>query len=965
MNSHWSKKLITLLTLCVAVMATVVVTIPQSPASAVAGGGVPGFARRAAAVIAAGPEHTCARLSDGTVKCWGRNDHGQLGQGDTVSRGFDVGTMGDDLPPVDLGTGRTAIAIAAGIGHTCALLDDHTVKCWGNNLSGQLGQGDAADRGDSPGELGDALAAINLGTGRTATAIATGGYHSCAILDDASVKCWGYDNFGELGLGHFEITGDEAGEMGDNLPPVDLGTGRTAAAIATGLAHTCAVLDDGTAKCWGANGHGELGLGDTDDRGNNDDMGDALPAIDLGTGRTAAAISAGIGHTCALLDDSSLKCWGSNNLGQLGQGDTEVRGDEPGEMGDALLPIDLGGGLVSGVAAGGNHTCALISVDDVKCWGRNNFGQLGQGSNLARGDDAGEMGIALAGADLGTGRSATAVSVGNDHSCALLDNLTMKCWGRNGWGQLGKTHAGNTGDGAAEMGDFLPPIDVGTQDAVTAVATGSAHTCAILDVGAVKCWGDNASGKLGLGDTIDRGDMAGQMGAVLPAVNLGAGRTATAIAAGGNHTCAILDTGAVKCWGENGTGQLGQGDTADRGDGPGEMGDDLAPIDLGAGRTATAIAAGAGHTCAVLDDGEIKCWGQNGSGQLAQGDTATRGDGPGEMGDNLDPADLFPDAVAIAAGQLHTCALFASGEVFCWGQNVLGQLGQESTNNWGDGGLEALNPIDLGTGRTAVAVAAGGYHSCAVLDDGTAKCWGANGSGDLGQGDTTTRGDGAGEMGDGLDAIDLGTGRTAIAMAAGLAHTCAVLDDGTAKCWGRERLRVSSVASTRATSATVPARWATASPRSTSAPVAPPRPRRRERPLVRAVGQPGARGAGVATARASSARATRSPEATTPGRWPSSSPCASPPTRTWRRSSTCRCRRPVWRRSPARFGNGDVADAGRQRRPADPGLPGPVGARRHDRRGRPGSSTPDRWPPPRSSRDWPRRRCSSGWRRSA
>ena len=324
MNSHWSKKLITLLTPCVAVVVTVVVTIPQSPTSAVAGGGVPGLPRRAAAVIAAGAEHTCTRLSDGSVKCWGRNDHGQLGQGDTVNRGFEVGTMGDDLPPVDLGTGRTALAVAAGIGHTCALLDDHMVKCWGSNVSGQLGQGDTADRGDGPGELGDNLAAIDLGTGRTATAIASGGYHNCAILDDASVKCWGYDNFGELGLGYFEITGDEAGEMGDTLPAIDLGTGRTATAIAAGLAHTCAILDDGTAKCWGANTHGELGQGDTDHRGNNDDMGDTLPAIDLGTGRTAAAISAGIAHTCALLDDYSLKCWGSNDLGQLGQGDTEA-----------------------------------------------------------------------------------------------------------------------------------------------------------------------------------------------------------------------------------------------------------------------------------------------------------------------------------------------------------------------------------------------------------------------------------------------------------------------------------------------------------------------------------------------------------------------------------------------------------------------------------------------------------------
>ena len=272
------------------------------------------------------------------------------------------------------------------------------------------------------------------------------------------------------------------------------------------------------------------------------------------------------------------------------------------------------------------------------------------------------------------------------------------------------------------------------------------------------------------------------------------------------------------------------------------MGDNLAPIDLGTGRTATAIAAGAGHACAILDDGEIKCWGQNGSGQLAQGDTVA-GRRPGRDGRRPRSDRPLPDAVAIAAGQLHTCALFGNGVVFCWGQNVLGQLGIGNTNNWGDGGLEALNPIDLGTGRTAVAIGAGGYHSCAVLDDGTAKCWGSNGSGELGQGDTTTRGDGAarwatastpstsapaaprsrsrrgspipaessttappsvggerfgqlgrfntsdmgdgaGEMGDSLAAIDLGTGRTATVFADGNNHSCALLDSRALRCWG-------------------------------------------------------------------------------------------------------------------------------------------------------------------------------------
>ncbi|MBN1611251.1 MAG: hypothetical protein JW940_31755, partial [Polyangiaceae bacterium] len=136
--------------------------------------------------------------------------------------------------------------------------------------------------------------------------------------------------------------GDQPGEMGDNLPAVDLGTGRSAVAITAGGGHTCALLDDGSARCWGSNGYGRLGLGDTEDRGGQPgEMGDNLPAVDLGTGRSAVAIVAGSHHTCALLDGGSLSCWGYNFVGQLGLGATEDRGDQPGEMGDNLYAVLL------------------------------------------------------------------------------------------------------------------------------------------------------------------------------------------------------------------------------------------------------------------------------------------------------------------------------------------------------------------------------------------------------------------------------------------------------------------------------------------------------------------------------------------------------------------------------------------------------------------------------------------------
>jgi alpha-tubulin suppressor-like RCC1 family protein len=249
--------------------------------------------------------------------------------------------MGDALPVVKLGTGRSARAIATKNQHTCALLDNDQIKCWGWNSYGQLGVGDTNARGDGPGEVGDALPIVNLGTGRSARAVATGFEHTCALLDNGQIKCWGHNDVGQLGLGVAGDRGDNPGEMGDALPSVDLGTGRSARAIAAGKSHTCAILDNDQVKCWGRNDVGQLGLGDTQYRGAQGGMGDALPSVDLGTGRSARAIAEGESHTCVLLDNDQVKCWGDNSWGQLGLGDTNNRGDQPGEMGDVLPAIDL------------------------------------------------------------------------------------------------------------------------------------------------------------------------------------------------------------------------------------------------------------------------------------------------------------------------------------------------------------------------------------------------------------------------------------------------------------------------------------------------------------------------------------------------------------------------------------------------------------------------------------------------
>ena len=407
-------------------------------------------------------------------------------------------------------------------------------------------------------------------------------HHTCAALSDGTVKCWGNNGWGQLGVGDYHNRGDAQGEMCEGLPWTDLGTDAHAIQMAAGIHHSCALLDDGRVKCWGANSDGRLGLGHTSTRGDNPgEMGDNLPAVDLGTGKTAVQLVAGDYHNCAILNDGSVKCWGYNAHGQLGLGDKQSRGDNPGEMGDNLPAVDLGTGAVAvRIAAAASHTCARLADGAVKCWGHNLFGRLGLGDTLNRGDDPGEMGNNLPAVDLGTGKKAVELAAGDAHQCAILNDGTVKCWGYNGYGQLGLGNASSRGDGPNEMGASLPVVPLGAGKTALRLAAGVHHTCAVLNDGSVKCWGYNAHGQLGLGHLSSRGDHPGEMGDNLPVAPLGAGQIAVDIGAGGNHSCAILIGGGLKCWGRNSKGQLGYGDVQERGDQPGEMGDSLSQVCL-------------------------------------------------------------------------------------------------------------------------------------------------------------------------------------------------------------------------------------------------------------------------------------------------------------------------------------------------------------------------------------------------
>ena len=414
--------------------------------------------------ITAGSDHACVILSSedesvegGLVKCWGRNDSGQLGS-DQVQSSQDEGIF------VDLGTEHTAKAITAGDKHTCVILNNDRVKCWGANDDGQLGLGDTNHRGgDIESEMGDNLPYVDLGEDRTAKALFARYNYTCATLDNDQLKCWGDNYFGQLGLGDTNNRGDEPYEMSDDLPYVDLGEDHTVKAVTAGKNHTCAILDNDRLKCWGINNFGQLGLEDTISRGDSlDEMGENLTFVNLGSGRTVKTITAGDSYTCAILDNDQLSCWGLNLL--FGQTSAiDYLGDEADEMGDNLGYVQLGttDRVAHFVTGGPYHICVGLDDDQLKCWGRNDRGQLGLGDVEYRGDTIDESVTQLPLVDLGTDRSVQVLVAGDRHTCGLLDDNKVKCWGSNEYHQLWLSDtADHRGDALNEMGNNLPYIEL-------------------------------------------------------------------------------------------------------------------------------------------------------------------------------------------------------------------------------------------------------------------------------------------------------------------------------------------------------------------------------------------------------------------------------------------------------------------------------------------------------------------------
>jgi alpha-tubulin suppressor-like RCC1 family protein len=331
--------------------------------------------------IAGGGYHTCILMSDQSVRCFGENNWGQLGNG----------SFANSATPIAVSGMTTAVVVGAGIEHSCALVADGTVRCWGTNFVGQLGDGTFGSLSAVPKTVQGIANAASL---------AAGGFHNCALLSDRTVKCWGRNQDGQIGNGDSTT---------DVSPPQQAVAGLTSvAAIAAGGYHSCALLQDGTARCWGRNSRGQLGDGTS--------VPSSTPVTVSGL-TTGVALTAGLYHTCALLRDGSVQCWGENSDGQIGS-----------TLAFSSVPVTVS--AISGavaVSAGVFHTCALLSDGTARCWGQNANGQLGNGTTANSPNPVTVSGLTAAIGIAGAGL----------HSCALMANRSAQCWGWNVYGQLG------------------------------------------------------------------------------------------------------------------------------------------------------------------------------------------------------------------------------------------------------------------------------------------------------------------------------------------------------------------------------------------------------------------------------------------------------------------------------------------------------------------------------------------------
>lgn len=431
--------------------------------------------------------------------------------------------------------------------------------------------------------------------------------------------------------------------------------------------------------------------------------------IDNGT--TYSQVSVGDLHVCGItMSTEQVKCWGTNTSGQLGDGTTTTKSS-------SVLSADLT--PYTQISSGGSHTCGITTTGVLKCWGDNSHGKLGDGTTANKNTPL----------TIDQGTNYVQVSAGQEHTCGITTTGTLKCWGYNLYGRLG--------DGTTTDRNSPVTIDPGTN--YTQVSASRGHTCGITTTGTLKCWGGASGGQLGYGSISSQ----------YSPVNIDLGVQYSKIAGGSDHTCGITDNNLLKCWGYNSRGEIGDGTTTQRN----------LPVVIDFGVKYTQVAGGSAHTCGINTNGTLKCWGGNDNGQI--------GDGAFSFEPTPSSVNSQLSFVKISSGSGHSCGITTTGSLMCWGRNDYGQLG--------DGTLRKKNsPVSIDPGTSFSKVSSSYYHTCGITTTGTLKCWGRNNYGQLGNDSYV----------DTSSPIVIDSSNQYKQVSAGHAHTCGVTLSGDLRCWG-------------------------------------------------------------------------------------------------------------------------------------------------------------------------------------
>ena len=688
--------------------------------------------------VSAGAEHTCIVRVGGRVLCWGVGTDGRLGTGNEAEAWVPTEIVGDN---------RDFVQVSGGGAHTCALKSDGTAFCWGKNDKGQLGNNSVTPSSSPVAVLVDADADADQPLNNIQQ-ISAGLEHTCAVKKDGGVLCWGEGILGRLGYGS---------DSRSSLPVTVLESSSDIALsgvtqVSAGDYHSCAVGDSGSVYCWGYGVHGQLGRSSA----NNSMKAVSVHGV-LGSGNLTqmSQVSAGGLHTCALAGDSyqgdaDYICWGRSDMGQVAHGlepydltstfPREVVGsgevveevveetveevvegavEETVEGAVEEVPEEVTPLFTEKITSGGGHTCALMSNEgEIHCWGLGMSGQLGDGLGVSS-----DRPIAVRNENGSHLTGMTQVSSGNFHTCGLSSDEKILCWGYGGDGQLG--HAQNTDAERPKVVKRVSPDDENTFTpliSVVQVSSGENHTCALIRSGKVFCWGRGGEGRLGNGGNNSLNFAEAVMDESEPLNGI------IQISLGGSHSCALSYNGRVLCWGAGSSGQLGNQATLD-------SNTPVVVVDS-SGSTLfdiVQVSSARVHTCALKESGEVLCWGRGSGGRLGLG---TEVDQMEAHFVKMEDGSSISNISQISSGWNHTCALNSDGKAFCWGYGRNGRLGSGSKSNE----LAAVAVMDS-DGSAALddiaQIGAGASHTCALKENRKVVCWGYGGSGRLGRGDSS------------------------------------------------------------------------------------------------------------------------------------------------------------------------------------------------------------------------------------